>query len=61
MQLGHDDWDTREAASKQLAELGPAARPKLQAALQSKDMEVVWRAERLLQAADAAPPGPRRR
>ena len=60
-QLGADDWDAREAAYKQLAELGPAARPKLQAVLQSKDLEVVWRAERLIQATEAQPAGPRRR
>ena len=60
-QLGADDWDAREAAYKQLAELGPAARPKLQAVLQSKDVEVVWRAERLIQAAEAQPAGARRR
>jgi hypothetical protein len=60
-QLGADDWDAREAAYKQLAELGPAARPKLQAALNSKDLEVAWRAERLIQASEAQPAGPRRR
>ena len=60
-QLGHDDWETREAAYKQLAELGPAARPKLQSALQNKDLEVAWRAERLIQAADARPGAARRR
>jgi hypothetical protein len=60
-QLGDADWDKREAATKQLAELSQAARPKLQAALQQKDMEVVWRAERLLQAMEAQPASARRR
>jgi hypothetical protein len=54
-QLASSDWEQRELASKQLAELGPAARPKLQAALQQKDLEVVWRAERLLQATETKP------
>ena len=54
-QLASADWEQRELASKQLAELGPAARPKLQAALQQKDLEVVWRAERLLQATETKP------
>lgn len=60
-QLADPDWDKREAAHKQLADLGPAARIKLQAVLQNKDLEVVWRAERLLQAADAPPGAARRR
>jgi hypothetical protein len=59
-QLAHPDWEQREVAHKQLADLGAAARPKLQAALQQKDMEVVWRAERLLQAFETTTP-PRRR
>jgi len=58
-QLASPDWDKREAASKQLAELGAAARPKLNAALQQKDLEVVWRAERILQAMET-PPAPGR-
>jgi hypothetical protein len=59
-QLASAEWEQREAASKQLADLGPAARPKLQAALQQKDIEVVWRAERLLQALETPPtPGAR--
>jgi hypothetical protein len=59
-QLADPDWERREAAHKELAELGPAARPKLQAALQSKDLEVAWRAERLLQTSET-PGGPARR
>jgi hypothetical protein len=60
-QLADPDWEKRETAHKQLAELGPAARPKLQAVLQSKDLEVVWRAERLLQSSEVPPGPPRRR
>jgi len=59
-QLANPSWEEREAASKQLADLGPAARPKLQAALKQKDVEVVWRAERLLQALET-PTSPQRR
>jgi len=59
-QLANPSWEQREAASKQLADLGPAARPKLQAALQHKDVEVVWRAERLLQSLET-PTSPQRR
>ena len=60
-QLGHAEWEQREAASKQLAELGAAAKPKLEAALKQKDMEVVWRAEKLLHAFETGPQQPRRR
>jgi hypothetical protein len=55
-QLGSPDWEKRELASKQLAEFGSAARPRLQAALKEKDLEVVWRAERLLQTMETPPP-----
>jgi hypothetical protein len=47
-QLGDPDWSKRQAATKALANIGPAARPRLQAALRNKDPEVAWRAERLL-------------
>lgn len=57
-QLGDDDWNKREAAQKKLAQVGGLAKPKLEAALSHKDLEVVWRAERLL-AALAAPTPPR--
>lgn len=60
-ELADPDWNKREAAHKQLADLGPAARSKLQAVLQNKDLEVVWRAERLLEAADTQPGAARRR
>ena len=48
-QLGHDEYGQREDAYKQLAGFGAAAQPKLQAALKHKDLEVVYRAERLIQ------------
>lgn len=48
-QLGDARWDTREAAQKQLTELGPAARPKLEVLLKNaKDPEITYRIERLL-------------
>lgn len=49
-QLGDADWNKREAAYKKLTEVGALAKPKLEAALNNKDLEVVWRAERLLAA-----------
>ena len=48
-QLGNSDWEKREAAQAKLAELGAGARPKLTEALKHKDVEVVYRAERLLE------------
>jgi hypothetical protein len=48
-QLGNPDWDKREAAQAKLAELGAGARPKLTEALKHKDVEVVYRVERLLE------------
>jgi hypothetical protein len=47
-QLGSPDWKQREAATDLLANYGPAAQSRLQAALGSKDQEIVVRAERLL-------------
>jgi hypothetical protein len=48
-QLGDPKWDTREAAHKRLAELGVAARPKLEALMKTaKDPEIVYRIERLI-------------
>lgn len=52
-ELGHDDFRTREAASRRLAELGEAARPVLERALaQTQSPEVTWRAEQLLRRLD---------
>jgi hypothetical protein len=57
-QLGDPKWDKREAAHKRLAELGLAARPKLQTILKSsKDPEIVYRIERLLEASATQAPG----
>ena len=55
-ELGDEDWSKRESAHKQLTEIGPAAKGKLEAALKHKDLEIVWRAERLLQVLSPAPP-----
>ena len=49
-ELGHDDYDVREAASKKLTALGAAAYPALLQAAEDADLEVVHRAERLLAA-----------
>jgi hypothetical protein len=49
-QLGDDQWKQRQAAQQQLAELGLAAKPKLEAALKHEDAEIVFRAEQLLEA-----------
>src|SRR5262249_41288443 len=48
-QLGDDSFDKREAASKALADIGvPAVRFLWKAAAASKDPEIRWRAERVL-------------
>ena len=52
-QLGDDQWRQREQAQKDLAELGLAAKPKLEGALKHKDVEIVFRAEQLLEAIKA--------
>lgn len=56
VQLGSDEWSQRESAEKRLKELGLAAKPKLEQAVKNKDLEVAYRAERLMQAF-AKPPG----
>ncbi len=48
-QLGDVDWNKRQTAQKALSELGRAAEPQLQTATKNKDMEIVYRAEKLLQ------------
>jgi hypothetical protein len=55
-QLGDDEWTKRDAAYQALAKLGKAAKSQLEKAQNSKDMEVVWRAERLLEAMNGATP-----
>jgi hypothetical protein len=47
-QLGDPAYKTRETAEAKLAEMGPIALPALEDALISKDVEIVFRAERLL-------------
>jgi hypothetical protein len=49
-QLGDDDWSRRDAAYKALAAMGPAATAKLTVAKTDKDLEIAWRAEKLLAA-----------
>jgi hypothetical protein len=47
-QLGDDDWGKRDAAYNALASMGPAAQAKLNGAKNNSDLEISWRAERLL-------------
>jgi WD40 repeat protein len=49
-QLGDDQFDKREEASKRLLEIGEPAMPALRRALESKDAEIRQRAERLMPA-----------
>jgi WD40 repeat protein len=57
-QLGDDSFDKREAASKALDDIGvPAVRFLWKAAATSKDPEIRWRAERVIQTIAARVPG----
>jgi len=47
-QLGDPSYKSRESAEARLAEMGPIALPALEDALINKDVEIVFRAERLL-------------
>jgi len=47
-QLGDQSYKARESAEARLAEMGPVALPALEDALINKDVEIVFRAERLL-------------
>jgi hypothetical protein len=47
-QLGDAGYKARETAENQLFEMGPVAVPVLEDALQDKDVEIVFRAERVL-------------
>jgi hypothetical protein len=47
-QLGDNSYKMRETAEARLMEMGPAAVPALEDALINKDVEIVFRAERLL-------------
>jgi hypothetical protein len=47
-QLGDESYKVREAAEARLLELGPVSVPSLEDALKDKDLEIVFRAERIL-------------
>jgi hypothetical protein len=49
-QLGDLSWARREEAHKQLLQIGPGAKKSLEAALENEDIEIVYRAEQLLEA-----------
>jgi hypothetical protein len=53
--LGDKKYAQRESAEKRLSELGSLALPALKEALESTDLEVVFRAERLLRRQNALP------
>jgi uncharacterized protein (TIGR03067 family) len=49
-QLGHEDYSAREAASRELAEIGePAVSTSQSAAATDADTEIRWRAQRVLE------------
>lgn len=48
-QLGDSDYTKREAAEARLRKLGPAAKPKLQDAVNNADPEIAFRAEELIE------------
>ena len=52
LELASDDWQLREAATKNLIKIGQPAYKKLITALKSPDPEVRWRAERALDSID---------
>ncbi len=56
VQLGDPAWSKREEAYNALLKLGAAAIPKLQQASKNKDLEIVWRAEKLVAALRKGPP-----
>ena len=47
-ELDHDDWAVRDASTGTLATMPIRARPKLTDALNADDLEIVWRARRVL-------------
>jgi hypothetical protein len=51
-QLGAPGYAEREAAEKRLRELGPAAKPKLQDAVNNSDPEISFRAEEIIESFD---------
>jgi hypothetical protein len=54
-QMGDPSWPKRQAAYDALKALGSAATTRLQAATKNKDVEIAWRAERLLAAKSGQP------
>jgi hypothetical protein len=54
--LGDPSYAEREAAEQRLRELGPAARPKLQEAINNSDPEVAFRAEEIIESFDMPMP-----
>jgi hypothetical protein len=58
VKLGDASYSEREAAAKRLKELGPAARPKLQEAVNNADPEIAFRAETIIDSYDVAPANP---
>lgn len=54
--LGAADYSEREAAEKRLRELGPAARPKLQEAVNNSDPEISFRASEIVESFDLPQP-----
>jgi hypothetical protein len=54
-QLGDEDWHRREQAHRELHGLGLAAKPKLEQAITNTDVEIVYRAEQLLEEMVAKP------
>ena len=51
--LGHDDWPVRKKATADLSRFGQEALPLLQAAARSKDIEVMIRVRRIVEAIEA--------
>jgi len=58
--LGHEDFQEREAAHRDLAELGASARAALEAGTRSEDPEIRWRCKRLLRQLDERSGGEQR-
>ncbi|MBI4617912.1 MAG: PDZ domain-containing protein [Planctomycetes bacterium] len=58
-QLGDDDFQKREAATKALLAIGEKARPALQEATNSDDLEIQWRARMILESLSSSLPGER--
>jgi len=57
-QLGEDEWDSREKATRELIAIGRPAVPRLSEAAQSPDAEVKWRATHVLKQIAERSPAP---